>query len=438
MRTSRFIKRFTLRQYIITTKRKIRKNRIDQAQFEQLLPIEQTLDNLDIIQPIDLSTLELSSLNLQHEDANKNEVMNQLEIKTEESSNQFDSIPLNDLLINDHDQLLNQSNTVNQKIDLQIQEANASLKKVIKKKPNKFLPTKNKKPWFDRFRLTRGLVLTIPYVLLTLFLLIIPIAAIVIKSFVPNNDPTTGITTIADNWAIVTPAVGEKIFHSLWIAVVATIFCIIIAYPFTYFLSISKSKMLKIIAITLITAPIWLSLLVKLIGLKTLFDVIHGEINSTYGHMYTVIGLTYIYLPFMMLPLYNTLTTMPKNITNASYDLGRGFFYTFFHIVIPYTKNALLSGISIVFLSSFTSVAVAGFLNNSNSGGSIGDEIAQQGQAGIANVIQLSRASTLTLVISLVLIGLYLIFVLVPKIWKLVAYKRVWKKKNKEVDNEKL
>lgn len=425
MKTNKIINRFTLRQYIIADKAKIRNNRINQVEFMELQPIEETLDNLNIIEPIDLSNLELSSINLYAEDIKDEHKQKQEELIS--VAKDLEEFNLSIKEETDRTIELNNQNIQQLALNSLADESKAKFKNIIKENQNKFLVRENKKPWFDRFRLTRGLVLTIPYILLTLFLLIIPIAAIVVKSFVPNNDPAKGITTIADNWAIVTPSMGEKIFHSLWIAILATIFCIIIAYPFTYFLSVSKSKMLKIIAITLITAPIWLSLLVKLIGLKTLFDVLNGEINSTFGHMYTVIGLTYIYLPFMMIPLYNALTTMPRNITNASYDLGRGFFYTFFHIVIPYTRNALLSGISIVFLSSFTSVAVASFLNNSNGGASIGDEIAQQGQAGIANVIQLSRASTLTLVISLVLIGLYLLFILLPKLWKLVAYKRLSK-----------
>lgn len=278
----------------------------------------------------------------------------------------------------------------------------------------------------DRIRPTKALVLAIPYVLLTLFLLIIPLVSILIRSFMTTGE-NENITTVANNWEVVTQTIGMKIFNSLWISVIAALFCIIIAYPFAYFLSISKSALLKTVAVALITSPIWMSMLVKLIGLKTFFDVVNNEVNSTHGHIFTIIGLVYIYLPFMILPLYTSLTTMPKNLVNASYDLGRGFFYTFFKIIIPYTKNALISGTTIVFLSSFTSVAIAEFLNNDNSASLIGEEILKQGQGGISNQIQLARASTLTLIISLILIGLYIIIVVLPKLVKWIL-KRVKQK----------
>ncbi|AAF30514.1 ABC transporter permease [Ureaplasma parvum] len=305
--------------------------------------------------------------------------------------------------------------------------------KVIKKNNRKHY----KQTLFDKLKMNKALILTIPYFLVTIFLLIIPLVSIIVKTFINNTDSTGVTTNIIDNWSVITPTIGMKIFNSLWIAAVATIFCLIIGYPFAYFLSIGKSKFLKAIAIALITSPIWMSMLVKLIGIKTFFDVVNGEINSTHGHIFTILGLVYINLPLMILPIYTSLSTMPKNLVNASYDLGRGFFYTFFHIVIPYTKNALISGVWIVYLAAFTSVVVSGFLNNDNAGGLIGGEIFAQGQDGISSGVQLSRSSTITLVISLILLGIYLIIVIIPKIVQLIYYKRKNLKKgvkNNEAD----
>jgi spermidine/putrescine transport system permease protein len=59
----------------------------------------------------------------------------------------------------------------------------------------------------------------------------------------------------------------------------------LIAYPFAYFLSTSKSKVFKTIVIFIATAPVWTSFLVKLVGLKTFFDICAGYDNSTYGNL---------------------------------------------------------------------------------------------------------------------------------------------------------
>ncbi|WP_031488790.1 ABC transporter permease [Ureaplasma canigenitalium] len=291
-----------------------------------------------------------------------------------------------------------------------------------------------RKSFKTKLGLNKGIVLCLPYFFLTLFLLIVPLIIIVVKSFTPSNSVKDGITSTNDNFEIIRGVVIEKIGHSFWISLVTTFICIILAYPFTYFVSISKNKLVKTIVIALITAPIWMSLLVKLIGIKTFFDVVNGEINSTYGHIFTIMGLTYVYLPFMMLPIYNTLTVMPRNIINASYDLGRGHIYTFFRIVVPYTKNALLSGISLVFLSTFTSVAVAGFLNNSNDGTLIGEILFNLGQGGASSSIQLSRASAITLIIGVILIAVYILVTVIPKIVKKVYQKITMGRK---VKNEK-
>ncbi|GHU32274.1 hypothetical protein FACS1894166_05260 [Bacilli bacterium] len=119
-----------------------------------------------------------------------------------------------------------------------------------------------------------------------------------------------------------------------------------------------------------------------------------------------MIGLIYLYLPFMIMPIYSVLNDMPKNLVYASYDLGYGPFRTFLKVVVPYTKTALISGITLVFLPSLTTVAVPQFLNN-NNGSMIGDLIVDQGQSGLTSDIALARASTLSLVLSLLMLAAF-------------------------------
>jgi spermidine/putrescine transport system permease protein len=103
---------------------------------------------------------------------------------------------------------------------------------------------------------------------------------------------------------------------------------------------------------------------------------------------------------------------MPRNYINASYDLGEKPIGTFFKIVVPYTKAALISGITLVFLPSLTTVAVPQFLNNSPDNSMIGDIIVDEGNLAATSPISLARASTLSLVLSMVIIGGFGLFTL--------------------------
>ena len=264
------------------------------------------------------------------------------------------------------------------------------------------------------------LLLCLPYLLLAIIFVITPTVLMLVRSFTSTSSGPMYL-----NWSYLSGFVWWKILQSLYIAVASTILCIIIAYPFAYFMSFNtRSKLAKSIVVLLVTAPIWMSFLVKIVGLKTVFDTINGYENSTYGDIFTIIGLVYIYLPFMILPIFNVMNDMPKNLIFASKDLGRGSAATFFNVVLPYTKTALSSGITLVFLPALTTVAVPQFLNSNTSGSMIGDIIMEEGTMGQTSDISLARASTLSLVISLILLTTCGVYFSVQKIMKMSAEKR--------------
>ena len=251
----------------------------------------------------------------------------------------------------------------------------------------------------------KNFFLILPYMLVALVFIIVPITLIFVKSFMP-----TSAGSVAENWNFVNDFIWLKILKSFIVAILATIISVVIAYPFSYFLAFDvKGKTVKMLAVLFITAPTWMSFLVKIIGVKTFFDFINGYSNSTSGDIFTVIGLVYIYVPFMIMPIYNVLKDMPKNLIYASKDLGRGAWSTFINIVIPYTKNALISGLTLVFLPCLTSVSVPQFLNSSSSGTLIGDIIMEEGQLAQTSDISLARASTLALIVFLFLaVGVFI------------------------------
>ena len=267
----------------------------------------------------------------------------------------------------------------------------------------------------------KNFFLILPYMLVALVFIIVPITLIFVKSFMP-----TSAGSVAENWNFVNDFIWLKILKSFIVAILATIISVVIAYPFSYFLAFDvKGKTVKMLAVLFITAPTWMSFLVKIIGVKTFFDFINGFSNSTSGDVFTVIGLVYIYVPFMIMPIYNVLKDMPKNLIYASKDLGRGAWSTFINIVIPYTKNALISGLTLVFLPCLTSVSVPQFLNSSSSGSLIGDIIMEEGQLAQTSDISLARASTLALIVFLFLAAGVFIFWSSKKIVKYAMRRRV-------------
>jgi len=267
----------------------------------------------------------------------------------------------------------------------------------------------------------KNFFLILPYILVALVFIIVPIALIFVKSFMP-----TSAGSVVENWNFVNSFIWLKILKSFIVAILATIISVVIAYPFSYFLAFDvKGKTVKMLAVLFITAPTWMSFLVKIIGVKTFFDFINGYSNSTSGDVFTVIGLVYIYVPFMIMPIYNVLKDMPKNLIYASKDLGRGAWSTFINIVIPYTKNALISGLTLVFLPCLTSVSVPQFLNSSSSGSLIGDIIMEEGQLAQTSDISLARASTLALIVFLFLAVGVFIFWFSKKIVKYAMRRRV-------------
>lgn len=254
--------------------------------------------------------------------------------------------------------------------------------------------------------------LIFPFALLTIWLVIIPLVIVLFFAILPGQH-----YTVANNFEIINTTTIFSIWSSLWLSLLTIVICVVLAYPFAYFLSFTSSPNYKFIVITIATSPIWSSFLIKLIGVKSLLDLLHGQQNSTFGHGYTLLGLVYIYLPFAIIPIYTVLEQLPRNIIYASKDLGQNGGQTFFKVVIPYSFNGLLSAIVLVFLPSFTTVAVGDFLNNKNDSVLIGSLANSQAIRGLESPPALARTSALSLVISLLMLVIYALIVLTPKIY---------------------
>ena len=165
----------------------------------------------------------------------------------------------------------------------------------------------------------------------------------------------------------------------------------------------------------LIISPLLIFTIAKIFAIRGLFLTFLYNDSYTNAMWFMIIGLVYLNLPFMIMPLYAVLKDMPRNIVEASQDLGYSKFRTMFNVVIPYCFKAIISGITLVFISSATSIVISDKLvSNSNALKTVGNLINQYANPGIK--LDLSIASTLVILITLVIFGISIILYLIPKL----------------------
>lgn len=198
---------------------------------------------------------------------------------------------------------------------------------------------------------------------LVLFVLV-PNLMIIGTSFLTRDEANLiKLSFTLDNYArLIDPLYAKVLGHSFYMAVVATLFCLFIGYPFAY----SVAKMppsTRPIMLFLVIIPFWTNSLIRTYGLKIVLGaqgilnkafVGIGLIDMPFRIMYTetavMIGLVYILLPFMILPLYSTIEKLDTTYIEAARDLGANKLQIFHQIIIPLTMPGIIGGCLLVFL----------------------------------------------------------------------------------------
>ena len=152
--------------------------------------------------------------------------------------------------------------------------------------------------------------------------------------------------------------------YSLFIAMVTTVICILLAYPVAYFLATSRLRS-KSVILLLFVVPMWINFSLRITALKEILNFIEGNL-AMYPFLNSVIGMTYDFLPFMILPIYNTIINLDGSLTEAARDLGASEARTFLRITVPLSLPGIVAGISMVFLPAMTNYVVLDMLYNSN------------------------------------------------------------------------
>ena len=224
-------------------------------------------------------------------------------------------------------------------------------------------------------------VLSLPYLVWMFIFIIVPIVMIAFFAFT-NDDGTLTIEHISD--------VGQyaNIFvRSIWLALIATAICLLLAYPLAFILS-RMEKHKQGTMLMLVMLPMWMNFLLRTYAWMTLLGN-NGLINNllemvgigplklinTSGAV--VLGMVYNYLPFMILPLYSVMEKIDKSVIEAASDLGCNHTHVLFKVIVPLSVPGIMSGITMVFVPAISTFIISRMLG----GGSnllIGDLIEMQ------------------------------------------------------------
>jgi spermidine/putrescine transport system permease protein len=211
----------------------------------------------------------------------------------------------------------------------------------------------------------RGFFHAVPaYVYLTFFFML-PLLIVFIFSFASRG--RTGRPMLegwnVDSWTRITePLVRTIVTRSLFIAVLNTVLCLVIAYPFAYWIATRAKQSTRTVLLILVLIPFWSNFLVRTYAWRMLLDsdgyiTQFGEFTGLWGRMlFTLpavfLGLLYGYLPFMVLPLYAAIERIDWSLVEAGRDLYASGTKAFVKITLPLSRPGIIAGSILVFIPS--------------------------------------------------------------------------------------
>lgn len=206
----------------------------------------------------------------------------------------------------------------------------------------------------------------LPMYVWTVLLVAIPLIYILVMSFMRRAE-TWGVVNefTTDNYAKILDPVYLKVFgESLWIALLTTVFTLLLGYPFAYFTAKLKTKWRGLVLL-LVVVPFWTNSLVRIYGWMILLrsqgvinnmlmgmGVIDAPLKLLYNFGAVLVGMVYALIPFMILAIYNSVEKMDWSIVEAARDLGATKWKAFWSVTVPQTMPGVMAGCVLVFVPS--------------------------------------------------------------------------------------
>ncbi len=214
-------------------------------------------------------------------------------------------------------------------------------------------------------------LLAAPYAVWSAIFIIVPLCMILYYGITDKQ----GTFTLENILAITSPGHSRSLWRSVWLSLISTAVCFLLAYPLAMILAEKKENHSSFIILIFIL-PMWMNFLLRTLAWQTLLEKT-GVINSILSFLgfpsmkiintssAIVLGMVYNFLPFMVLPLYNALSKIDENVIHAAKDLGANKIQTFFRIILPLSVPGIISGVTMVFVPALTTFAISTLLGGS-------------------------------------------------------------------------
>ncbi|WP_429030550.1 spermidine/putrescine ABC transporter permease PotB [Aeromonas veronii] len=198
---------------------------------------------------------------------------------------------------------------------------------------------------------------------LTLFVFL-PNLMIIGVSFLTRDESEliAPLFTLSNYGRLLDPLYFEVLLHSLWLALLATTICLLVGYPFAWLLAHQPAR-IRPLLLFLVVVPFWTNSLIRTYALKVLLGtrglingwlldlgIIERPLQMMYTEVAVIIGLVYVLLPFMVLPLYSSIEKLDGRLLEAARDLGANGWQRLVRIILPLTLPGIIAGCLLVFL----------------------------------------------------------------------------------------
>ena len=204
-----------------------------------------------------------------------------------------------------------------------------------------------------------------PYLVWIIGFIILPVFAVLYYALTNS----AGSFTMENIAAIAEPVHLKALFLALKLAVICTLICLLLSYPLAMILNNMQIKNQGLV-VFIFMLPMWMNFMLRILAWKLLLSKngVFNSILTTLGlskiniintPSAVVLGMVYDFLPFMLLPIYNSMTRIRKDWIEAAKDLGANNVTIFFKIILPLTVSGIISGIVMVFVPSLTSFAIS-------------------------------------------------------------------------------
>ncbi len=227
-------------------------------------------------------------------------------------------------------------------------------------------------------RITGSLIL-LPLFIWTIFLLLIPQIGIIESSFHSYIHPEKGYTLENYKYIFSDPGIFRVFVRTIRAALITTAITLIACYPIAYYIAKKAKKKMQITFLIMLMIPFYVSELMRvyawciLLGdygvinyLLMKLSIIKEPLKLLYTPFSVYLGLIYVYILFMIFPIYSVLTELDGSLLEAASDLGAGKAYTFIRVILPFSAPGITSGCVMVFMLSVGTLSVPSVLGGAN------------------------------------------------------------------------